>query len=206
MSQPHLVFLAIVLATISGCAQEPDPVRMAMDHPVVPFSLTERNGKTVTRDDLLGKVWITSFVFTHCSGACPQLAASMARLQKELADKPDVVLVTITVDPDRDTPKVLQEYAQRFQADSQRWLFLTGKQDDIYTLIKKGFQDSVEQNTGAARTPGNEVLHSPRLFVVDRKGHVRGFVDGRQVDNSGKPINELPLLSKKVAALLREQP
>src|SRR5207249_82727 len=95
--------------------------------PVRPFSLIERSGQTVEHSDLLGKVWVAGFVFTRCSGSCPQISATMARLQKELAGQPDVVLVSFTVDPEYDTSKVLREYAESYQADPKRWLFLTGK-------------------------------------------------------------------------------
>src|SRR4051794_2877278 len=77
--------------------------------PVGAFSLTERDGRTVTRDDLLGQAWIASFVFTRCTGPCPQVSATMAQLQHDLAGQP-VRLVTFTVDPEHDDPAELRRY------------------------------------------------------------------------------------------------
>jgi cytochrome oxidase Cu insertion factor (SCO1/SenC/PrrC family) len=170
------------------------------------FALVERSGRTVRRDDLAGKVWVASFVFTRCMGPCPQVSGTMARLQGQLASEPDVVLVTFTVDPDHDQPDELKLYADKFGADPERWLFLTGERKKLYELIEKGFKLGVQRNEGPDATPGNAVTHSTRLVVVDRHGHIRGYFDGRQVDDQGGPVDDLPRLRQTVAALLRERP
>jgi protein SCO1/2 len=201
----RLRFLLLILALgLAGCAAphpEPEPLGDIQD-----FKLQEAGGGTVSRADLLGKVWVADFIFTRCGTLCPQVTATMARLQKELDRGPfrEVRLVSFSVDPEHDTPEVLKEYAQRFGADPKRWLFLTGDREEIYALIQKSFMLAVRQNEGADRTPGNEVLHSPRLAVVDRQGRLRGFFDGQQVDAQGNPVDELPKLKEMVAALLRE--
>jgi cytochrome oxidase Cu insertion factor (SCO1/SenC/PrrC family) len=194
-----LLFLAVV--GVVGCGtQTPTTAKEEDPHPVADFSLTERSGRKVSREDLLGKVWVASFVFTRCAGPCPMVSGSMARLQHKLAGQKDVVLVTFTVDPEHDTPTVLREYAELFQADPERWLFLTGKQDEVYRLIKDSFQLGVKQAAGKDRVPGNEVVHSTRLVVVDRHGNVRDHsFDGTNPD-------DLPRLERRVAALLREAP
>jgi cytochrome oxidase Cu insertion factor (SCO1/SenC/PrrC family) len=177
-----------------------------VDLPVQDFSLTERSGRTVTRADLLGKVWVAGFVFTRCTGACPQVCATMARLQKETAGEPDVRLVNFSVDPRHDTPEVLRRYAERYQADPERWVFLTGDRDQVYGLIRTSFLLGVEETEGTARRPGNEVTHSSRLALVDRRGHVRGYFDGRQVDDDGSPVDDVPRLVARIKSLLRERP
>jgi cytochrome oxidase Cu insertion factor (SCO1/SenC/PrrC family) len=169
------------------------------------FALTERSGRVVQRTDLEGKVWVACFVFTCCSGPCPQISGTMAELHQEMASEKDVRLVTFTVDPDRDTPPVLRQYAERYGADSERWLFLTGNRQTLYPLIEKSFLLAVHQNEGAARMPGNEVTHSTRLVLVDRRGHIRGYYDGRRFDEQGNPVNDLPRLKKNLAELLREK-
>jgi cytochrome oxidase Cu insertion factor (SCO1/SenC/PrrC family) len=174
--------------------------------PVQDFSLTERGGTTVSRADLLGKVWVACFAFTRCKSSCPQITATMARLQHELAATADVRLVLFDVDPDHDTPDVLRRYADTYQADPQRWLFLTGDRERIYALIHDSFHLGVQQAEGEARRPGNEVIHSSRLAVVDRRGHVRGYFDGRQLDDDGRPVDDVPRLLERVRALLRERP
>ena len=108
--------------------------------PVPDFSLTERSGRRVALADLRGTVWIANFIYTHCTDTCPLQSAAMARLQADLSSEPDVRLVSITVDPDQDTPDVLAEYATRFGADRDRWLFLTGEKKIIYALAQGGFR------------------------------------------------------------------
>jgi cytochrome oxidase Cu insertion factor (SCO1/SenC/PrrC family) len=104
------------------------------------FALIERSGQSVTRADLLGKVWIASVIFTRCVQECPLVSNHMAQLQATFAAVPDVRLVSITVDPEYDTPEVLTRYAQSFAAQPQRWLFLTGDKATIYRLVREGFR------------------------------------------------------------------
>jgi protein SCO1/2 len=107
---------------------------------IVPeFTLRERSGKLVTKGDLLGKVWVTDFIFTRCADECPLASQRMARLQAAFATQADFRLVSITVDPEHDTPDVLSQYAANFGAETQRWLFLTGDKTVIYRLVQKGF-------------------------------------------------------------------
>ncbi|MFQ5656795.1 MAG: SCO family protein [Candidatus Methylomirabilales bacterium] len=114
--------------------RQPDPTRLPA------FTLIERSGRKVTLAHLAGKVWIADFVWTRCPDACPLMSAMMARLQEEFADEPDLWLVSISVDPEFDTPAVLDSYAAKFRADPDRWLFLTGEKGTIYRLIREGFK------------------------------------------------------------------
>lgn len=103
------------------------------------FALIERSGRPITRQDLQGLVWAANFFYTNCPDTCPLQSARMARLQQDFADDHDVRLVSISVDPEHDTPDVLRDYAQRFGADPERWLFLTGDKAAIYRLAQEGF-------------------------------------------------------------------
>jgi cytochrome oxidase Cu insertion factor (SCO1/SenC/PrrC family) len=104
------------------------------------FTLHERSGRAVSKEDLLGKVWVTDFIFTRCVDECPLVSQHMARLQAAFATQADFRLVSITVDPTYDTPEVLAQYAANFGADAQRWLFLTGDKTTIYQLVRRGFR------------------------------------------------------------------
>jgi cytochrome oxidase Cu insertion factor (SCO1/SenC/PrrC family) len=166
--------------------------------PVADFSLTERSGKNFRLADLRGKVWVASFLFTRCCTGCPRISADLLELQKNLPE--GAVIVSFSVDPEYDTPPVLKAYADTLGADPKHWLFLTGKQDVIYRLIKDSFHLGVEQNQGEARTKGNEVTHSNRLIVVDRQGLIRGW------DFDGTNPEDLPRLKQRIEELLREKP
>jgi heme o synthase len=206
--------MALLLVHSVGCAPTVAPptgtVRPADISILVPdFTLTERSGKAVSRDDLKGKVWVASFVFTRCNGPCPQVTATMARLQKELdlKNSPDLRLVTFTVDPDQDTRNELKEYAARYQADPERWLFLTGMPEaELHKLLHDGFKVTAQR--AAKPKPGDEFDHSARLAVVDRQGDIRGYFDGLRAgsgpDAEADFADNLTQLRAKVADLLRE--
>jgi cytochrome oxidase Cu insertion factor (SCO1/SenC/PrrC family) len=101
------------------------------------FTLTERDGSIVSLQQLRGKIWVADFIYTSCTDTCPLQSAMMAKLQQEYATKPDFQLVSVTVDPERDTPQALTSYATKFQADGKRWYFLTGPRDRIVRLWKR---------------------------------------------------------------------
>jgi protein SCO1/2 len=142
------------------------------------FSLTERDGRTVNKRDLEGRVWIADFFFTSCAGVCPMMSSAMSRLQERLADMEGVTLVSISVDPERDTPERLRRYADRYEADPARWWFLTGDKADIYRLSRESFRLSVEENTGDSSDQTEDVLHSSKFVLLDQEGRIRGYYEG----------------------------
>jgi cytochrome oxidase Cu insertion factor (SCO1/SenC/PrrC family) len=155
---------------------EPD-----LDYPVGTFSLTERSGKTVTDKDLRGRVWVASFIFTRCSGPCPAVTSTMARLQSELKDElttGKLKLVTFTVDPARDDLKALNDYANARGADPDNWLFLTGDEATIHKLMQEQFKQAVGRREGPDVRSGDEFAHSTRLLVIDRDGVIRATYAG----------------------------
>jgi protein SCO1/2 len=155
------------------------------------FRLTERSGRMITREDLLGTVWIANFIYTQCTETCPVQTAELARFQAEFKGEPDLRLVSITVDPERDTPAALSAYAERYGADSVRWLFLTGDKRAIYRLAAVGFRlgvlDPDEPGTSsllrvlspraAWATHGSKglIMHSARLVLIDRQARIRAY-------------------------------
>jgi len=143
------------------------------------FSFTDTEGRTVTKSDLVGKPFVISFVFTQCRGPCPRVTLEMRELQDRLKDY-DFRLVTLTVDPERDTAAVLKQYAQANGADFNRWMFLTGDQMKIYLLIKHSFKMPVEEVQGPDRQPGLEIIHSTNIMLVNENGRVVGKFDARK--------------------------
>ena len=189
-------FLVALLALAAGS----DDVSV----PLPDFTLTERGGRAVRRADLRGKVWVASFTFTRCAGACWQINETMSRLQRDFAGAKDFRLVTVSADPERDTPEVQRRFAEQRGVDAERWLFLTGGQDEVYRLIQEGFRLTVRQTEGAERKQGFEADHTPKVAVVDRDGRVRGYFDGRQTDDAGADVDQYPELKRRVNELLAE--
>jgi cytochrome oxidase Cu insertion factor (SCO1/SenC/PrrC family) len=119
---------------------EPSSGRLPVYGSLPDFALTDQRGRPVRRADLQWKVWVASFIFTNCPDECPLMTAELAQLQSDLASIPDLRFVSISVDPERDTPALLSQYADRFNADPERWLFLTGDKWAIYRLAREGFR------------------------------------------------------------------
>jgi cytochrome oxidase Cu insertion factor (SCO1/SenC/PrrC family) len=167
-----------------------------MQYGVVPdFSLTERSGENITLAQLRGKIWIADFIYTSCTDTCPLQTSMMAKLQEEFAAKPKFQLVSVTVDPERDTPEVLARYAARHNADAERWYFLTGQRDRIIRLIQDGFHLSVAAlPTGAEST--STIPHSPRFVLIDQDARIRGYYDSRELEAFVRLKNDLETLLK----------
>jgi protein SCO1/2 len=154
------------------------------------FSFTDIDGKTVTRQDLLGKPFIISFIFTLCRGPCPNVTQQMREIQDRLKDY-DFNLVSLTVDPVRDTVDVLKSYASAQGADLSRWKFLTGNQAEIYGLIHRSFLMPVEEEKDRDRKPGFEIIHSTNIMLVDANGRVIGKFNAQKIEETAKLRKEL---------------
>lgn len=150
------------------------------------FELTRENGETFDRDALDGKVWVASFFFANCPGFCLTLNRSISDVVKEVADL-DVQFVSFSVDPERDTPEVLQKYAEHFEADPAKWIFLTGEMDEIRRVSQDSFKVSAERET-----------HTNRLFLVGPDGRVRGYFRGTDP-------TEVRMLKRRIEEVLEEQ-
>ncbi|HEX6769521.1 MAG TPA: SCO family protein [Candidatus Binatia bacterium] len=159
------------------------------------FKLTERSGMEVNLARLRGKIWIADFIYTTCTDTCPLQTAAMAKLQKEFAAKSNVQFVSVSVDPERDTPPVLSAYADKHDADRQRWYFLTGQRDQVIKLMRDGFHLSVAALPDSGEAKGM-IPHSPRFVLVDGQAQIRGYYDSRAMDGLARLRNDIETLLK----------
>jgi protein SCO1/2 len=156
------------------------------------FSLTDENGRIVTRTELEGKILVVSFLFTGCALTCPEVTQRMAEIQQLTATNDDVRLVSLTVDPRTDTPPVLAKWGARFGADTNRWYFLTGNKPVLHGLIAQSFlaQDNSDPFNSM---PGN-FTGTERIAVVDQHGRTRIYFDGLQPETSAAVVAEIAQL------------
>jgi len=141
------------------------------------FALTNQAGQSYGTAELQGKVWIANFIFTRCRATCPQQTQLMADLQESLKKDPiwsDIRLVSISVDPEFDQPKILQEYATSASADEDHWSFLTGERESIWRLSKSGFRLPVADDADNLEMP---IMHDSKFVLVDRQSRIRGYFD-----------------------------
>ena len=161
-------------------------------YPVPNASLIDENGKAVQLDAMKGSVAVYDFIFTSCTGICPVMSLNMAKVATEVAKDAPVRFVSISVDPERDTPEKLRQYASRFRKDD-RWTFLTGERDEIVKLSVEGFKLAA----GDPVAGGEPLLHSSKFAVADRNGVIRQYFDGTDPSTAGE-------VAATVKALLRE--
>lgn len=191
------VVVAVVAAGMWSMRQPAAPRPFPVIAELPDFDLIERSGRHVKRSDLSGDVWVADFIFTRCSGVCPVLSTRMAMLQRALRGEGiDARLVSFSVDPVHDTPEVLREYAQRYSADADRWLFLTGARDDLHALIGEGFLLSVAERSPSEADTGELITHSDRFVLVDRQSRIRGYYHGTDQDALGRLVSDIGVLAE----------
>ena len=145
---------------------------------VADFALTNQSGKLVTGSELRGQVWIADIIFTRCAGPCPEMTRRMAELQSAIPAKSPVRFVSLTADPDHDTPSVLQAYARRFAAQPDRWHFLTGTKKQIVDLAIDGLKLTALDKEEAKRENLNDLfIHSTIFVIIDRQGRARAVIE-----------------------------
>lgn len=174
-----LLLLALLAAACGpGGGEEPPTYWTVPD-----FTLVNQAADTVRAAHLDGAPWVASFVFTSCQGVCPGITARMASLRDTLAARgllgSRVRLVSVSVDPARDTAAALRAYAERFGgAEPGRWDFLTGSPPErVRDLVQRGFHLTATLPDSAADGESYQVNHSPRVLLVDARRRVRGAYD-----------------------------
>ncbi len=194
-----LIVVCTVLASaaavsLAGARSGAVPARAAQDlgdlaAKLGAFQLVERSGRQISEADFADRVCIVSFIFTRCQLSCPRISAVMKSLQPRLEGS-DVLLVSLSVDPEHDTPEVLAGYARGFEADPQRWWFLTGSRPLIHDLIQRRFKLSVMENPAPeADSKAEAIAHSDRLALVDR-GRLVGLFDSNEPAALGSLVEQ----------------
>jgi protein SCO1/2 len=164
------------------------------------FSLLSSSGAPLSQQDLAGTVWVADFIFTRCPGICPILSGQMAKLQAALprGSSGPVRLVSFSVDPANDTPEALRAYAERFRADGERWWFVTGERQDLYSLISDGFHLAVAERPESENTDGQGLItHSDRFVLVDRDLRIRGYYFGTEEASVQQLVRDIAALARE---------
>ena len=152
------------------------------------FEFIDSDGNTVTLNNLKGKVWVADFIFTTCTMACPMMTGNMNLVHKKFKKNDDVRLVSISVYPEYDTPDVLKDYASQYDADTEKWLFLTGDESSVKNIIKDGFKIGDFEEI---------IFHSEKFALVDKNGTIRAYYNGMKSE-------DMKQLKKDINALLKQ--
>ena len=178
-----------IFLIISFFFKDSQPVKELPEIGNIPqFEFTNSDGNIVTLDNLKGKVWVADFIFTTCTMACPMMTGNMNIVHKKFKKNDNVRLVSISVYPEYDTPEVLKNYASQYDADTEKWLFLTGKEDAVKDIIKDGFKIGDYEDI---------IFHSEKFALVDKKGIIRAYYNGMKSE-------DMKQLKKDIDALLKQ--
>ena len=143
------------------------------------FKFVNQDGDTITNQDYLGKVYVVEFFFTTCPSICPIMSENLVEIQNKLKGNKNFGIVSITIDPEHDTPQVLKEYAEEHKVTNPNWNFLTGDRKAIYDMANLGFGIFADEDE---TVPGG-FAHSGLFALIDKEGYVRS-----REDNFGNPI------------------
>ncbi|MDX5338544.1 MAG: SCO family protein [Cyclobacteriaceae bacterium] len=150
-------------------------------HDIPEFSFTNQEGKRIGRQEMEGKITIVDFFFTSCPSICPIMSKEMERVNDMFREEGQVQIMSISIDPEYDTPEILKEYAERHNAIPGKWHFLSGPKEETYQLAKCGFVIPTVDGNGVP----DDFVHSDKFILIDSQGRIRGYYSGtnrEQVD------------------------
>jgi protein SCO1/2 len=184
-----IILTSFVAAALTDCGPSEPPLPT---YGMVPeFHLTAHSGEEFSSKKLDGKIWVADFMFTNCPGPCPRMTTQMRTIQQAFPNESDIRFVSFTVDPDRDTPEVLEAYARRYKADLSTWYFLTGPVQKLHQLKRETFL--------LGDVNGVSFEHSTRFVLVDGDGRIRGFYPTAEPSDIDKLIADIrKLIDTKV--------
>ena len=181
-----VAFTSLLICIFAVGCKRPAPLPVYGQVPE--FRLTSQTGEPFDEKILDGKIWVADFIFTQCQGPCPRMSSQMRGVQNAVASLPGVRLVSFSVDPERDTPAVLAEYASRYHAIPGRWFFLTGDARTIDALDRRAFMLG---NLNAA------MVHSTRFVLVDGRGKIRGYYGASEDDSTARLLVDIRRLVRE---------
>ena len=162
------------------------------------FTLTNQLGAMVTPASLSNKVAVVCVIFTRCPGPCPEMTRRMSELQGVIPRDLPVKLVTLTTNPEYDSPEVLKRYAARYNANGARWWFLTGNKSDIALLAREGLKLVAQETKPEERVSDADLfIHSTVFVLLDKKGRLRGSIESTEPNFSYKVLQAVRKLARE---------
>lgn len=163
---------------------------------VQPFNFVNQDGKQVTQQDVLGKVYVAEYFFTTCPSICPKMNTNMKKIYEAYKAEPDFLILSHTCDPANDHPARLRQYADSLQVNTEKWIFLTGRKDSLYNTARRSYLLDDPKNN--AQNIDEQFLHTQFFALVDKNGNVRKKI------YDGLKKKEMEELEKDIAVLLKE--
>lgn len=162
---------------------------------VLPFSFTNQDGRTVTENDVAGKVFVAEYFFTTCKSICPVMNGNMRRVYERFKNDPDFLILSHTSDPKNDSVPVLKKYADSLKVNTDKWIFLTGFKDSLYKQARYSYK--IDDPNNNPINSDEDFIHSQFFSLVDKKGVVRNIYEGIQQSEVEKMMKEIEQLLKE---------
>ncbi len=167
-----LVFYFVLTQVIPGYSQKKSPPISY----VRSFSFTDQDGKTVTNKDVAGKVYVAEYFFTTCKGICPKMNNNMKLVYETLKEEKDFLILSHTCDPETDSVPEMKKYADSMGVNTEKWIFLTGRKDSLYTMARVSY--TIDDPANNLKSIDDDFLHTQFWALVDKNGDVRKVYDG----------------------------
>ena len=162
-------------------------------HTIGNFKFINQDSAIVTNETLKDKIYVADFFFTSCRTICPIMKTQMLRVFKSIANDPDVLLVSHTIDPEYDTVALLHDFAERLGVKSDKWHFLTGNKDSIYYIAQTGYFATAMED----KSEPDGFIHSGAFLLIDKKGRIRGKYDGTKEEDVNRLLTDIEKLRKE---------
>lgn len=163
-------------------------------HKIPTFSMTNQEGKTITDKTLENKIYVADFFFTTCPGICPKMTNNMGMVQEAFTNDDDVMILSYSVTPEKDSVTVLKNYAVEKGVDAKKWNLLTGNRQEIYDLGRKSY--FVEEDLGKTKN-ADDFLHTENFVLIDKNKHIRGIYNGLNKTSVAQLIADIKTLKKE---------
>ncbi len=159
------------------------------------FAFVNQLGDTITNQQVAGKVQVVEFFFTTCTGICPKMNTNMAVIAKNFADEEDFIILSHTVDPDKDSVARLKHYADSMKIDPTKWMLLTGTKEKLYEAARKSYLLDDQKN--GLDPIADQFIHTQLFALVDKSGKLRGIYDGLDKKELVKLNDDINLVLKE---------
>jgi protein SCO1/2 len=159
-------------------------------HSVSGYSLTDQHGNAFVDSMIRGKIVVADFFFATCKTICPDMSAQLRRVQKKFRDDPEIIIVSHTVNPEKDSVEALLAYAGKFGAISGKWYFLTGDKKNLYGLAGKSYFITAVETEGGPE----DFIHSEQFVLLDKQSRIRGYYDGTDPAETDRLMDEIAVL------------
>ncbi|MGZ3862868.1 MAG: SCO family protein [Bacteroidia bacterium] len=162
-------------------------------HTIADFSFTDQYKEPFTQRNTAGKIYIANFFFATCQSICPVMTTQLTRVQKEVLNDKDILILSHTVNPSHDTAEVLLQFANKYGAVKDKWFFLTGPKKAIYDLAKNSYLVNAVEDDGTAEG----FIHSETFLLIDKQKRIRGVYDGTDSLQVDKLMGDIKTLKKE---------